>query len=194
MTTAFLSCFGSEAEEISPRYEDIPENDSEEDTPAFKRLEDYSEDDFDEIHSTDEETPPEDVSELVKNWLTASKNELLKGGPLKCRLCPNALILNGRSLQQHAESKTHKSRVARDSERSGDLFFLAKDASKFRKEEEAETHQERLERIQKLVRDANEKKSKTKSLRARGKRAGKRPGKRQREAFKQQHIQEAETK
>ena len=44
-------------------------------------------------------------------WMDTSA-AAMKGRPLRCRLCPEVLMLNAAALRQHVTSKQHKRRLA----------------------------------------------------------------------------------
>lgn len=83
---------------------------------ATARLQDLSEDDFSAAHSDGSESPDEepdseaegaDLAEQLHKW-TQQGAAAIKGRPLRCRICPKALILNAAALQQHMASRQHK--------------------------------------------------------------------------------------
>lgn len=160
----------------------------------------------------------------------------IKGGPLKCRVCPDVLILGALQLRQHVASKKHANRVEKtkkaiklaitkgngseedegeeeesdeDKDEMDDHLMVICHAKDYKKltesKEEMETHQERLQRVQRLVKElaeknveaAKKKKEKKKDREKKKKESGsgggekkkeraKRPGKRQRLALKVQ--------
>ncbi|KAK9826296.1 hypothetical protein WJX74_006519 [Apatococcus lobatus] len=124
------------------------------------RLEDLSEDDFDEAGSSDPEGDrgaSEDESDgsaeleaLLRDWLSADDPTKLKGEALTCRLCSDVLILNAVNLRQHLQSKRHKKALKQLPESAVllDQICLAGDVSD--PEEEGETFTERLDRLRKL--------------------------------------------
>lgn len=129
---------GSEAEE--PAQSDVAEESAE--LPEARRLQDLSEDDFEEA-----DEPRVDVVELVQTWLTSPEPELLKGPPLRCRWCPGTLLLNAIALKNHVESKRHQRRHKPDEDQPQPIC-LAEDMQEA--ESEGETHAERLERLRQL--------------------------------------------
>jgi hypothetical protein len=116
------------------------------------------------------------------NWMEAAKEQQLKGKAVKCRVCGGALILNATVFQQHATSKKHAKQLARaeaaerkwrkqrrggvsDGSSSEDedeaglrrwrAFCFAEDYESA-SDEEGETHQERLQRLNAAVEAAKQ--------------------------------------
>lgn len=139
----------------------------------------------------------------------------MKGKAVKCVLCDGSLVLNARVLKQHMASKKHKKNidtVAKDGHTDlalHEIFCFAEDFDAAAKEEEGETYQERMQRVEEaLEKVKKEKKAEDKKVGVKGhkdvkrraarKKAGKetqkRPGKRQRLALKEQKAGAAPVK
>lgn len=85
-----------------------------------------------------------------RSWLSGPKEQRVRGRPLRCRLCPRALILNADALRQHLESKAHIKALAKHPEvqdPAGPIAVSDLVLEERKGDDEGETHQERLERI-----------------------------------------------
>jgi hypothetical protein len=135
----------------------------------------------------------------------APLDKVVKGPPVKCVLCAGALVLNGAVLRTHLASKKHaKNAAAVEAGGHGDaavheIFCFAEDYASG-SEEEGETWQERMDRLDAVVKEANAKvdaaaaaaaakKAKRRQREAAKRKGGeherKRPGKRQRQALRE---------
>ncbi|KAK9811385.1 hypothetical protein WJX72_002991 [[Myrmecia] bisecta] len=180
---------GSGGEESSSDGEEAEvaeaaDGDADDDLRPMTRLQDLSEDDF------EEESEDEELQQLKQDWMQEAAEKVhKKGRALRCVVCPKALILNAASLRQHLESKKHKAHVKElpEDDRDNTICF-ALDVEKA--ESDGETHLERLERIRRQV-DAQEAVPPPAASRKRKKgekqrEPRKRPGKRQRALLKLQ--------
>lgn len=112
-----------------------------------RRLEDLSEDDYDDGSESDDE----ELGALKRAWRDEVKAASVKGRPLRCRACEGTLILNALALRQHLASKRHRRGMKSAYEDVEDVDvaapicwaveLLADD------QEATETHGERLQRI-----------------------------------------------
>lgn len=128
------------------------------------------------------------LASQIDMWYHAKEeNKTIKGRALACKICnTKKLLLNSSMFLDHITSGKHRTRVATlENAESIDMAECFVFADNYNiKDEEVETHTERLERIQNMLlkeEASNERKSRNKGK----KRRKTRPGKRQREKIKQ---------
>ncbi|GAB4823396.1 hypothetical protein N2152v2_010442 [Parachlorella kessleri] len=120
------------------------------------RLEDLSEDDLEGNDWETAETQQE-LEEQLGRWVQSKEGEVVKGRPLKCRLCSGVLILNAKALRQHLESRKHMRRVDKAEQEGLDPGFDFCFADDYKSEsDEGETHYERMERVQRELEAARQ--------------------------------------